>query len=145
MRIFELFRRAIAFVSLVAAVMCAAPATVHAQTIILLPGSALSFTASPDHNATFAGAPIVSVYKTTYCLKATPTVCPITVDLGKPSPDATNTITVTSIFGSLVSNTEYVATVIATGPGGDSPASNPTAPFGKPGAPGGPANAAIKR
>lgn len=124
---------------LTALVLFALAAPAAAQTpVIVLPSSSIQFTASPDQ-ATIGidGNPLLTGYSVTYCLKATPSSCLAPVNLGKPTPDATNTITVaTGIFGSLVANQVYLATVTATGPGGSSAPSSASNPFGVESAPG---------
>lgn len=121
------------------------PAAAQTTVIVLTPTSALQFDPSPDHAATFGGVPVVSSYRATYCLRADRTQCPVTVDLGKPTPDAAGKITAASVFGNILPNTEYVATVVAVGPAGVSGPSNATDPFGAPAVPRPPANAAIRQ
>jgi len=101
--------------------------------------SGFAFTASADQNTVgFDGNPLLTNYFATYCLAATPTACPITIDLGKGTPDATNTITVTGgtlLWSMLTPNVAYTATVSAVGPGGASAPSNSVGPFGVESAP----------
>lgn len=114
----------------------------QAQTVIINPAtSTMQFTASPDHNVLVGGTAVVTGYKAVYCLLATPTQCQAPIDLGKPTPDANNVIALSGVFSTVIKNTEYVAQVYATGPGGDgvpSAASNPFALIGSPRSPGTP-------
>jgi hypothetical protein len=123
---------------------CLASAQTTGATIVVLPTSTIQFAASSDHNTQFAGAPVLTSYKLVYCLKADQAQCPLTLDLGKPVPDANNTITAGTVFGTIAPNTEYVAKVIAVGPGGETPTPF-TDPFGVPGPPAVPGNPVVKK
>jgi hypothetical protein len=115
------------------ALLLACAASVAAQTpIIILPAtSQVTFTASSDHTTIgLDGNPLLTGYTVTSCLKATPTTCLPPVDVHKPTPNAANVISVTGTFSGLVPNTVYQATVAAYGPGGTSPPSTPSNPFG---------------
>lgn len=140
-------RKLLSAVTAAAFVVLAVASEARAQTtIVLAPGSAIQFDPSPDHNATFAGTSVVTKYRATYCLKADAAQCPVVVDLGKPTPDATTgKITVVSVFGGILPNTEYTATVVAVGPNGVSVPSNTTDPFGVPAVPRPPVNVQIKQ
>lgn len=107
------------------------PGEMQATPIFILPTSSLNFTASPDHNATSAlsGVAIVTKYLANYCQVLTPTNC-VAVDLGKGTPDATNTIKIPNFFGQLTPNILWTVSVKAQGPGGDSTATAGNAPFG---------------
>lgn len=121
-------------------------------TISILPTSTITFTASPDHNTQFAGGPVLTGYTIEYFLRSqvspagvpsgSPAIGP--VDLGKPTPNASNLITISTVFATINANIEYVAYVRAVGPGG-STRGNHTDPFGKPGAPGAATGAQIIR
>lgn len=124
-----------------ALILAAAPAS--AQTVILQTSSSIEFTASPDHATSFAGTPIVTAYKVVYCQLAAPTNCLPAQDLGKPTPDASSVIRLTNVFGVISKNTEYTAKVFATGPGGDSPQTAASNPFGATGPPAVPAGAPL--
>jgi len=96
------------------------PVSIHAQT---LNPTTVQFVASADDSATAAdGTPLVTSYQLDFYLigAAQPFQ---TLSLGKPTPDASRTITVdfTSLLGSaLPFGTVYDATVVAIGPGGSS-------------------------
>lgn len=120
--------------------------TVLAQTPVLVtPSSGISFTPSPDHNATVTvGGTVVNVV-TTYVLvvhQGTTATGPVafTLDLGKPTP-VSGSITVKPVanFGGLAQGS-YVATVTANGSGGSavSPLSDPFARVNPPAATGKP-------
>lgn len=115
---------------LLAAVLCLAfPMLASAQPTFN--PTTVVFTASPDHNATFAdGTKVVTGYRLKHYLSGA--TSPImTVDLCKPTPNATSVITVVNtsapcttgglLFATpLLVNTTYVAKVTAYGPGGES-------------------------
>src|SRR5512141_1624776 len=98
------------------------PASAAAQTT--LDPTKTQFTASSAQNATLAdGTPVVQYYQLDlYLLGAS---APFqSVNLGKPTPDATNTITVdlkTIFTGWPLPGTTYVADIAAVGPGGTAP------------------------
>lgn len=89
------------------------------------------FIASPDHNSTNAdGTAVVDWSRLDFYLVGASSPFQ-TVSIGKPTPDGTNTITVSlasSIVGWPVAGTNYVADVAAVGPGG-SAASDMSNPF----------------
>jgi hypothetical protein len=107
----------------------AAPAAVQ-QTPVLNPSTAM-FTASPDDAAQGQGVNLVSEYDIKLYKASAPTVVVGQFSLGKPTPDATNTISFTglkALLSSVVAG-DYVSTVIAVGPGGASDDSNTSNPF----------------
>jgi hypothetical protein len=117
------------------AILFAIPAS--AQFVSLIPTSKLAFTASPEHSTVFSdGTPVLVKYVATYCQKTAPTTC-VQVDLGKPTPDATSTITIPNFFGTLTPNIEWTVSVVAVGSGASSnPAAAPGSfAFGKPSTP----------
>jgi hypothetical protein len=102
------------------------PSTVFAQ-LVINPTKA-QFTPSADHNTVENGVALVSNYELRI-FQSGSTVVFKTVNLDKPAPDATNTITVsiTSTIASLPLG-DYFATVAAKGPGGEA-VSDPSNPF----------------
>lgn len=123
------------FIMFVCAVLTAG--IVSAQTVN--PRS-VAFTASPDHATNIGGVDILTSYQLDVMVSNSTGALAFTKGLGKPTPDATNTITVTvPEFVTQARNT-YVAIVSAVGPGG-STKSVPSDPFvstGPPTAPGKP-------
>lgn len=99
---------------------------VQAQTVIN-PTTAV-FNASADHNVVENGINLVSNYELRV-YRINETIVVKTLNLNKPTPDATNTIIsdITSFVLSLVVG-DYYATVVAKGPGGES-VSAPSNPF----------------
>lgn len=105
--------------------------------------STFTFTASPDQTALNTdGTPVVSGYHLLVFL-ATDTIpasagtpAPqFMVDLGKPTPDTTNTITVSGVLAllqtaGLKDNVSYVAVTAAEGSGGESVYGGASVPFG---------------
>jgi hypothetical protein len=123
--------------------LLAAPAAAQIPGIVVNP-TTCTFTASPDHAATspLDGTPLLTGYRMYYFLftdtNLDPANAKFTIELGKPAPDGSNVITVvdpTTLFSPVVKNTAYKAIIFAYGPGGVSPASNTSNPFGVPGAP----------
>jgi hypothetical protein len=94
------------------------PSVAAAQ--VLIDPTAAEFSASPDHDASASGIPVVSSYQLELYLPLAPTPF-LTVPLGKPSPDANGVIRV-SLASLLVPlpapGITYTATVAALGPGG---------------------------
>lgn len=111
-----------------------------AQTVVTAQ-SGVAFPASADHNVSDGTVPRVASYQLDVMAQNVNGALAFTFSLGKPTPDASNTITVKPIanFGTLTAG-QYVATVTAIGPGGQgrSPASDPFVRPGAPGAPGKP-------
>ena len=110
--------------------------------------TSVAFIASADHNAVMAdGTVVVTRYEMVIDKAATvnPPAAAIpawaTVNLAKPTPDATNTITLTAIaVGLTITSGDYTARIAAVGPGGRS--TDLVAPFSQaavPRAPTGPA------
>ena len=99
----------------------AAPGSVDAQTTNN--PTTVTFTASLDHNARRAdGTPVVQSYQLDLFLAGASAPFQ-SVNLGKPTPDATNTIAInasTLFAGWPIPGTIYVADVAAVGPGGTS-------------------------
>jgi regulation of enolase protein 1 (concanavalin A-like superfamily) len=95
-----------------------ATSTITVNTSTTTPPTGVAFTASPDH------ATLVTSYELRiYASGADPnTATPIAKsNLGKPTPDASNTITVDqSVFFSGLAPANYVAAVAAIGSGGSS-------------------------
>lgn len=105
----------------------------------------LSFTPSPDDALLVAGAPVVDHYVFEVTLQTNIGQISLSKDLGKPAPDATNTISVTvGADLNTLPNGSYVATVSAVGPGG-SGKSDPSNPFARLGAPGKPGPPVLKK
>lgn len=93
----------------------------------------VQFQASPDHNSV-----AVTSYSLQIIVGNEGGAVFFTQGLGKPTPDGAGVITVP--LPSIAQTGTYVVTVTATGPGGSatSPASDPFAYAGAPGAPGKP-------
>ncbi len=105
----------------------------------------LQFTPSPDHALIVAGAPVIDRYVFEVTLSTNIGQISVSKDLGKPDPDATNTISVTvSADLATLPNGSYVATVSAVGPGG-SGKSDPSSPFARVGPPAKPGPPALKK
>ena len=146
-------------------VMLAAPVAAQTAPTFLLTDTSGRFTltANPEHNQMFGTPPIpvLSSYVFDFFLKAsvtnvqtcatTPAAPVFTADGGKPTPDASNTLTfgtIKSLFPGMTANTEYFACARALGSPNtlSSPRSAVAAdaaglpiPFGFPAAPGRPA------
>ena len=105
----------------------------HAQSSVAVNPTTVTFTASPDHNAlNLDGTPMVTRYDLRVYVPTLLTTIVFTQALGKPTPDASNTIQVTlasGLMAALVKNTQYVAEVAAIGPYGEGD-STPSNPFG---------------
>lgn len=113
-----------------------APPQTPPVVVIQVGTSQLTFTASPDHAALgIDGNPLLQGYKVTYCVQSAPTNCLAAVDLGKPTPNSANLISVTNAFSTLATNTVYLATVASYGPGGTGLPSASSNPFGEEGPP----------
>lgn len=113
--------------------------TAHAQTTTN--PKSIAFTASADHAKTLPdGTAAVTGYQFDTVIGNPLGALALTKSLGKPTPDATNTITVgITEFGGLPFG-QYVGFVSAVGPGGTAK-SAPSDPFNAvpaPGAPGKP-------
>ncbi len=133
-----------------AAALCLLPAFAQAQTITtIMPGDGISFTASLDHDVLVGtgatAVPKVSGYRLELSLASAPNVATKTVALGKPTPDASKTITVKPIaeFATLADEV-YVLRIIAFGPdqSAGSVVSDPLPRVGPPAAPGKPTRTA---
>lgn len=102
------------------------------------------FTASTDHNVVVEGNPLVLNYilDTITMTRPVPTgplvggALALSIPLGKPTPDASNVITVPvpTLYSGL-GNGVYTSTVTAVGPGGATGVSPASDPFVKLGAP----------
>jgi hypothetical protein len=107
-----------------------------AQTVVTNP-TTVYFLASADHSAfSLDGTtPLVTKYELRVTL-ATDTVVITVLDLGKPVPDAQNTITAINPvwWAALTPKTRFVARVAAIGPTGEG-VSDPSGPFGNVGPP----------
>lgn len=113
----------------------------EAQTV-LNPAKAV-FTASADHNVTVGGVALVEKYELRHYAGTATT--PTRVDnLGKPTPDGTNTITVTFAPLPFSATTQYTAKVFAIGPTGEG-GSAPSNPFYVVGSPAAPASVAVTK
>ena len=112
-------RRIIVWTTLVVCLLTLSSLSATAQTTI--DPTRAQFTASPDHSATLPDStPVVQSYRIEFYLSGASAPFQ-TADLGKPTPDGTNTITVglTSIFvGWPLPGTIYESDVAAVGPGG---------------------------
>ena len=126
-------RRAIILAACLVAFM-AVPAA--AQTVVTNP-TMVTFTASADHSAFSLDGitPLVAKYEVRVSL-ATDGVVITVLDLGKPIPDAQNTITAANPvwWAALTPKTRFVARVAAIGPTGEG-VSDPSGPFGNVGPP----------
>lgn len=109
MRLWKLFL-------LLLAVCVLVPVSASAQ--VVLNPTKVQFMASTDHNVTIGGVSVVERYELRhYIVGATSPVQ--TQDLGKPTPDGANKITVPFTALPLSSTTQYVAKVAAIGPTGE--------------------------
>lgn len=110
--------------------MLAAP--VAAQPGVIVNPTRVEFGASPDHARLrpFDQVPVVTRYE--FKVSVFGGAFDRVVDFGKPAPDANNLITVTlpPVFAALSKNVAYAVTVLAVGPDGSSPESEPSNPFG---------------
>jgi len=117
-----------------------------AQTVVTNP-TTVTFTASADHSAfSLDGTTsLVSKYEVRVSL-ATDAVVITVLDLGKPLPDAQNTITVINPvwWAALTPKTKFVARVVAIGPTGEG-VSDPSGPFGNAGPPAKPGAPTLKK
>lgn len=130
-------------------VLCLLVARTATAQLVITPTTAIAFTASLDHNGTFGSPPIptVSNYQLDFCVStvaltaicATPAIAGVNV--GKPTPDGTNTITVPALASLVQPNTTYVAFVSAVGPGGVGVDPTSSVPFIRPGPPRAPVGA----
>jgi hypothetical protein len=116
---------------------CGTASTVSAQTPTL---KAVSFGASPDHGLTLSdGTVVVQRYELVLVKSSAPATPVATVDLGKPTPDATSkVIALTNVpLPAGFPSGEYIGRVAAVGPGGRSTdVVSPSFPkAGQPGAP----------
>lgn len=117
-----------------AALLCLFAVPAWAQATIVSATSGVSFTASTDHSAVDAfGQPRVTRYDLDILNQATSVVV-TTVNLGKPTPNASNVITVDPVaaFGTLAAGVLHVARVRAVNPSASSVPSANTGPFGIP-------------
>lgn len=120
---------------------------VSAQTVTIDP-TTLQFTASPDHTATnIDGTFVVASYQFDAVAPNSIGAIAITLGLGKPTPDASNIVTLNlaTTFATLTPNATYYATVTAVGPSGSgvSAQSNPFARAGAPKVPSAPTNVRV--
>ncbi len=123
-----------------AVALLAIPSAARAQATVIIGDTAgFSFTASPDQNTTFAGSPVLTAYRADFFDKsnAAGTGTPlVTANLGKPTPDAANVITVPALKPMIQPNVEYIVFISAIGPGAPNGVRNTASvPFGYPGAP----------
>ena len=97
------------------------PGVARAQSVVN--PTTLQFTASPDHNTVTNGTPVVSGYTLSFYDVGSTTAL-ASYNLGKPTPDASNVITInlTSVVTTWPpSGVTYEARVVAVGPGGSAP------------------------
>jgi hypothetical protein len=138
---------------IIAATLVLFASVATAQTVV--DPTKVVFTASTDHNTVniLDGTPAVTGYQLDVmsALPQTGTgpltagALAFTIQLGKPTPDANNTIVATPTqFTTMTPNIKYVATVSAVGPGGVG-VSGLSNPFGRRGAPGAPGTAVISK
>jgi hypothetical protein len=113
--------------------------TINGQTLVINPTTA-TFTASPDHSAVQNTVPLVSNYELRIFQSGGTT--PVrTVNLNKPTPDASNVITVSVVSTmALLAPGDYFGQVAAIGPGGEGVSANSNPFQVKPRAPGAPTN-----
>jgi len=112
--------------------------------VVITPTSTVSFAASPDQAVTVGGVAVVTDYTVRVLAVGSSTVV-FSRSIGKPTPDATNAITVpigwtAAQIAALPSGT-YILVTTVTGPGGtaDSMPSDPFVVLTSPRAPGKPA------
>ena len=111
----------------------------HAQTATVINPTQISFTASADHNVVLSGVPVLDHYDVNVVVGNSSGALSFTKSIGKPVPDAQNTISVTLPEFVALNRGTYVATVSSVAPGINPPTSISTAtdPFvstGKPAA-----------
>lgn len=121
-------KRLVAAVALGLMVLLAGPAT--AQTGVVSNPTTVTFVASLDHTTLMGGLPILTNYSLRIYVQGA-TAPFATYDLGKPTPDGNNQITVVNPawFLGLAVNQIYVARVAAVGPAGEA-SSDQSNPFG---------------
>ncbi len=131
------------------AIVLVSVAPAAAQTVTLSDTSRATWTPSPDDSATFGTPPqpILTKYLAELFVKSAvnasgvPSGQPaITLDFGKPAPVA-GAQTSAPLKPMIQPNTEYVLFLSAVGPGGTSPRTAASPPFGFPSAPKGAASA----
>lgn len=120
--------------------LCAASAS--AQTPAL---RTVAFTASADHNATMAdGTVLVTRYELVIVKTGAAPTTVATLDLGKPTPDAANAITLSNVpLPAALTPGDYTGRLTAIGPGGRSPDAV-TSPFSVPRPPAAPTAPLVK-
>ena len=134
-----------ALIVCVVALLLAAP--VFAQGLVTNPTKVV-FTASADHALNgLDGQPLVTRYDLRMFLEGASSPVQV-IDLGKPTPDAENTITVENAAwfaaGALTPNVRHVAKVAAVGPTGEG-LSGESNPFGTTAPPAPPAQFRVTR
>ncbi len=92
-----------------------------AQVVVVNPKVAM-FTASPQH------AQVIN-YVMEVSTQVNPSVVVRTTDLGKPTPNSQNDVTVTLSRTGLVNNTNYVYNIVTNSPGGSTRSVSPSNPF----------------
>jgi hypothetical protein len=114
--------------------------SVSAQTLVINPTTA-TFTASPDHAVIENTVPLVTNYELRVFLSTNTTTPVRVVNLNKPTPDASNLISVSvvSTIAALAPG-DYFGRVAAIGPGGEGVSVNSNPFQVKPRAPGAPIN-----
>lgn len=110
-------------VLVVVAMLCGLASAAEAQTVVN--PSTLSFTASADHATVIGGIAVLTNYEARYSDGATVV---LVVNLNKPTPNASNTISVPLTSAGLPKNKPLTVAVFAIGPGGSSGSAN-SSPF----------------
>lgn len=124
--------RKIVITAAVALTLCTAAAA-QAQTTVVSATSRVAFTPSVDHAALDAfGQPVVDHYEFVITAMNSAGALVFTKQLGKPAPDATNTIVVAiPEFGTITKGVLYTGIVAAVNVSGAG-RSTPSTPFGTP-------------
>jgi hypothetical protein len=115
----------------------------NAQSVILNP-TKVQFTASADHSITVGGVPLVERYELRHYVIGSSTPVSV-VNIGKPTPDATNTIVFTFAALPFSNTTQYFARVVAIGSTGEGVSANSSETYFFAGAPVPPATVSVKK
>jgi len=112
-------RRASSFLQKAIILVAVYLAPVPSEAQLVTDPTKAEFNASPDHDATASGTPLVSSYQLElYPVGDSEPL--LTLDLGKPDvdPDGVIRVNLVTLLVPLLSGTNYVARVAAVGPGG---------------------------
>ena len=115
----------------------------NAQSVILNP-TKVQFTASADHSITIGGVALVERYELRHYVVGSTTPVSV-VNMGKPTPDALNTIVFTFAALPFSTTTQYFARVVAIGSTGEGVSANSSETYFFAGSPGSPGTVAVKK